>query len=43
MKPFACPQITSDFGQLISNGCEMTEQGNVIHAPSIFITAGNLQ
>lgn len=32
MKPFACPQITTDFEQLISNGSEMNEQGNMTHA-----------
>lgn len=43
MKPFACPRIITDFGQLISNGSEMNEQENMTHVCTIFITAGSLQ
>jgi len=43
MKPVACPQIITDFGELISNGSEMNKRENMTHIHSIFITAGNLQ
>lgn len=43
MEPFACPQFTADFGQLVWNKSEMNEQWDMTHILFAFIPAGNWQ